>query len=127
MKILLLFVSYARVFLFVHFLIYCNVKIDYLKRLYVRYNLWRHKVVKNQSQFTMPNISRSKDNQTIKFCWLIECNMGNIFFKTIINHTQNVVKKPFPDTFPKNWVYLWIDSLKALYNLFLLYPNLRAI
>ena len=25
-----------------------------------------------------PNISRSKDNQTIKFCQLIECNMRNI-------------------------------------------------
>ena len=32
------------------------------------------------------------------------------------NHTQNVVKKLFPDSFLKNqnWAYLWIDSLKSL-------------
>ena len=28
-----------------------------------------------------PNISRSKDNQTIKFGQLIECNMRNIFLE----------------------------------------------
>ena len=27
----------------------------------------------------LPNISRSKDNQTMKFGQLTECNMGNIF------------------------------------------------
>ena len=42
-----------------------------------------------------PNISRSKDNQTMK------------------NHTQNVVEKQFPDSFLKNqnWAYDWIISL----------------
>ena len=29
----------------------------------------------------LPSISRSKDNQTVKFGWLIECNMKEIFLK----------------------------------------------
>ena len=29
----------------------------------------------------LPNISRSKDNQTLKFVQLIECNMRNIFLE----------------------------------------------
>ena len=39
---------------------------------------------------TFVYISRSKENQTMKFCQLIEHNKRNIFFK---NHAQNVVKK----------------------------------
>ena len=30
--------------------------------------------------YTFPNISKSKDNQTMKFGQLIEYNMRNIFF-----------------------------------------------
>ena len=40
----------------------------------------------------LPNISRSKDNQTIKFGQLIEYNMRNIF----------VAKSIFPDLFLKS-------------------------
>ena len=40
----------------------------------------------------LPNISRSKGNQTMKFGQLAECNMRNTFMK---NHTQNVVEKLF--------------------------------
>ena len=29
----------------------------------------------------LPNISRSKGNQAMKFCQLTECNMGNIFLE----------------------------------------------
>ena len=46
----------------------------------------------------LPNISRSKANQTIRFSPLIEYNMRNIFLK---NHSQNVRKKLFPDPFLK--------------------------
>ena len=42
----------------------------------------------------LPNISRSKHNQTMKFGQLIEYIMINIFVK-------NVVKKLFPDLFLK--------------------------
>ena len=47
----------------------------------------------------LPNISRSKGNQTMKFGQLAEYNMRNIFMK---NHTQNVVEKLFSDSFLKN-------------------------
>ena len=41
----------------------------------------------------LPNISRRKSNQEMKFGHLIEFNMRNIFWK---NHTQNMVEKlPF--------------------------------
>ena len=59
----------------------------------------------------MPNISRSKGNQTMKFGQLIEYNMRNIFLK---NHTQNVLEKLFPDPYPKYEIraYIWINSVK---------------
>ena len=50
----------------------------------------------------LPNISRSKGIQTVKFCQLIEYNIRNIFF--LKNHTQNVVEKLFPDPFLKNQI-----------------------
>ena len=52
----------------------------------------------------LSNISKSKDNQAIKFDQLIELK----------NHTQKVVEKLLPDPFLKdqNWAYLWINSLK---------------
>ena len=59
----------------------------------------------------LPNISRSKDNRSMKFRQLVEYNMINIFLK---NHTQNMVEKLFPDLFLKNQnrAYLWINGLK---------------
>ena len=42
----------------------------------------------------LPNISRSKGNQPMKFGQLIDYNMRNIFLE---NHAQNVVEKLIPD------------------------------
>ena len=47
----------------------------------------------------LPNISRSKGNQEMKFCQLVEYNMGNILFG---NHTQDVGQKLVPDSFLKS-------------------------
>ena len=47
----------------------------------------------------LPNTWKSKGNQTMKLRQLIECNLRNIFLK---NHTQNVMKKLFPDPSLKN-------------------------
>ena len=47
----------------------------------------------------LPNISRSKGNQTIKFGQLIECNMRKVFLE---NHTKNVVDKLVPEPYLKN-------------------------
>ena len=49
--------------------------------------------------YILPNNSRSKSNQTMKFGQLIEYDMRNIFLE---NHTQNVVEKLVPDPFLKN-------------------------
>ena len=57
----------------------------------------------------LPYIPRSKENQTLKFGQLIECNM----WKYTQNHTQNVLEKLVPNLFLKrqNWTYLWINNL----------------
>ena len=47
----------------------------------------------------LPNISRSKDNQTVEFGQLLQYNMKTFFLE---NHTQNVVDKLFPDPFLTN-------------------------
>ena len=41
----------------------------------------------------LSNISRTRDNQTMKIGQLIECNMRSIFLK---NHAQNAVEKLVP-------------------------------
>ena len=58
------------------------------------------------------NISRSKGNQTMKFCHLIEYKVTNIFLN---NHTQNVIEELVPDPFIKNlnYAYHWINNAKA--------------
>ena len=48
----------------------------------------------------LPNISRTKGNQTRKFDELIKYNIRNISF--LKNCTQNVVKELFSDPFLKN-------------------------
>ena len=48
----------------------------------------------------LPNISRSKGNQTMKCGQLIECKLITFFLKK--NHTQNVVEKLDPDSFLEN-------------------------
>ena len=60
----------------------------------------------------------------MKFGQLIEYNMRHTY-----DEEKNVTKKLFPDPFlrDQNWVYLWINSLKVLYSLFLFYANLRVI
>ena len=47
---------------------------------------------------TMPNISRNKHNQSMKFGQLIDYNTKNFFLKS---HTYNLVVKLLPDTFLK--------------------------
>ena len=44
----------------------------------------------------MSDISKSKDNQTMKFGQLIECNVVIFFFK---NHAENEARGLVPDLF----------------------------
>ena len=48
--------------------------------------------------YILPNKSRSKGNQALDLCQLIENNIRNIFLE---NHMQNVVVKLVPDSFQK--------------------------
>ena len=71
----------------------------------------------------LPNFSRKKDNQAMKFGHLKEYNMTNIFFEKSYAKCQKLVS----DTFVKNqnWAYLWINSLKC-FTVFLLYVKQRC-
>ena len=59
----------------------------------------------------LPNISISKNNQTMKLGQLIEYKMRNIFLE---KRYTKCTKKLLPEPFLKNqnWVCLWINSLK---------------
>ena len=59
--------------------------------------------------YILPNISRSKDNQTMKFGKLIKYNMRNIFLE---KHTQNVVEKLFLDPGKSKLRISLVNSLK---------------
>ena len=52
-----------------------------------------------QQLIILSNISRTKDNQTMKLGQLIKHTIRNIFLE---NHRQNVVEKLVPDSFIKN-------------------------
>ena len=52
-----------------------------------------------QQLIILSNISRIKDNQTMKLGQLIKHTIKNIFLE---NHIQNVVEKLVPDSFIKN-------------------------
>ena len=53
----------------------------------------------------MPNIPRNKDNQTMKYGQLIECNVRNSFLK---NHAENEARRLVP--------HLFLFFKKALYK-----------
>ena len=53
----------------------------------------------------LPNISRSKDNETMKFGELVEYNMRKFFFEK--SYTKCGGK-----TIPRNCAYFWINSRK---------------
>ena len=44
----------------------------------------------------LPNISQSKGDRTMKFCWLIEHNKKNTFLK---NYAENEAERLVPDLF----------------------------
>ena len=74
----------------------------------------------------LPNISRIKGIQTLKFGQLIEYNMRNIFFEKSNTKYRG---ETIPWTFSKKSKLSISASQwsKVLYSLFLLYAKLRAI
>ena len=74
----------------------------------------------------LPNISRSKGNQTVKFGQLIECNMRNIFLKKLYTiFGGETITRLF---FKKSKLTISLDQYsKVLSSLLLLYAKLRVI
>ena len=72
------------------------------------------------------NLSRSKGNQTMNCCQLIECNMRNIFLeKSCTKCGGETSPRPFSE---KLKLSISLDQQsKVLYSLLLLYGKLRAI
>ena len=74
----------------------------------------------------LPNISKNKDNQTMKFGQLIECNMTNTFL-------EKSYTKRGGETSPRPFSGKWKLSISLnqqstiLYSLFLLQDKLRAV
>ena len=62
-------------------------------------------VEENPDRKKKKKISRSNDNQTMKFGFLK-------------NYTQNMMIKLFPDTFPKNQ-NLWVNTLRLTQFVFI--------
>ena len=80
----------------------------------------------NNYTYTWPNISKSKDNQAMKFSQLIECNVRNIFLEKSYTKCGGETS---PRLFSEN-IKLIISlnpQPKVLYSLFLLYVKLMAI
>ena len=73
----------------------------------------------------LPNISRSKGNQTRVFAQLIEYNMRNLIFqKSCLKYCGETIPRPFSK---KSKFSMSLDQEEVLYSLFLLYTKLRAI
>ena len=76
--------------------------------------------------YILPNISRNKDNQAIKFSQLIQYNMGNSFFeKSYTKYGGETSPTCFSE---KSELSISLNQQsKVLHSLFLLYSKLRAI
>ena len=74
----------------------------------------------------LPNISRSKGNQTMKFGQLIECNMRNIFLKKSYTKCDGETS-PRPFSEKLKFSVSLDQQCKICYSFFLLYAKLRAI
>ena len=74
----------------------------------------------------LPYISRSKDNQTVKFGQSIEYNMRKIFpEKSYPKFGRETIPKP---SFKKSKLNIILDQQsKVLHSLFVLYDKLKAV
>ena len=80
----------------------------------------------NSCNNILPNISRSKSNQTMNFGQLTECEKRNIFLEN--SYTKCGRESNLRTFSEKLKLSISLDQWsKVLYNLFLLYVKLRAI
>ena len=59
------------------------------------------KTEKKKTIHILPNISKSKDNKTMKFGQLIDYNTKNIFLENCNFHSQNLIREAGPRRFYK--------------------------
>ena len=79
------------------------------KRVAVNFKIYDVKTwEKTTAIHILPNISRSKSNQTMKFDKLIKYN--SITWETFFLQNQALFPRPFLKN--QNRAYIWIDSLK---------------
>ena len=68
----------------------------------------------------LPNISKRRDNQTIRFVQLIEYKMRNIFLEKSYTKCDKETILRFKNQY---WAYLWINSLKFYTTCFYFMPS----
>ena len=104
--------AYTHLFNFIKFLVFHFYVVNImLFELLCSHNRWKKHI--------MPNISRSKGSQKMKFCQLIEYNMRN-------NFLEKSNTKCGGEHFIKiqNWAYLWINRTSyAIKFAFIVFPS----
>ena len=128
----MLFISPKKLFLFLRYLSFClDFLFMYQNSLIKKIRLTSNFLTSQPREQTiviyiLPNISRSKGNQTMKFGQLIECNIRNIFLK---KSYPKCIGKTSPRPFSEKLkLSISLDQYsKVVYSLLLLYGKLRAI
>ena len=112
----MLFISPEKLFLFSMYLNFCHDFSVMQKNGLIRKIRLISKFMTSQTGkqtigiHMLLNISRSKDNRTMKFGQLIQYNMRNIFLD---KSYTNVMEKIFSNPFLENQQKIWINSLKS--------------
>ena len=128
----MLFISPKKLFLFLRYLSFClDFLFMYQNSLIKKIRLTSNFLTSQPREQTivihiLPNISRGKGNQTMKFGQLMECNIRNIFLKkSYTKFGGKTSPRPFSE---KLKLSISLDQYsKVVYSLLLLYGKLRAI
>ena len=75
----------------------------------------------------LPNISKSKGNQTIHFGRLIDNDMRNIFFENSTTRCYGETSRRHFSEISKLSIYIMINNFNVLCSLFFLYAKLRKL
>ena len=127
----MLFILPQKLFSFSRFLSFCpDFLVKYQNGLIKKIRLISNFMTSKPGQQTtvihiLPNISRSKGNQIMKFGHLIECNMRNVFLeKSFTKCGGETSSRPFSEKL-KTSISLDQQS-KVLYSVFLLYGQVEG-
>ena len=120
------FISPQKLFSFSRYLNFCLDFLVMWKNSLIRKIKLISKFVTSIAKHIFTNVSRTKGNQAMKFCQLVEQNMRKIFLeKSYTKFGGGTSPKSFSE---KSKLSISPDRLsKVLYRLFLLYAKLRSI